>query len=74
MTGLGLERRSPLAAVVDGPLTMLFLCVCGMAIGLAIDCGLPQSQRLGGTKLIRKRTGLGIHGNLLRTGKMNLRD
>lgn len=39
MTDLGLEGRSPLAAVVDGPLMMLFLSVCGMAIGLAIDCG-----------------------------------
>jgi len=39
VTRLGLEDRSPVEAVVGGPLMMLFLSVCGMAIGLAIDCG-----------------------------------
>jgi hypothetical protein len=39
MTVRGLAGRSVVAAVVDGPLLMLFLSVCGMAIGLAIDCG-----------------------------------
>lgn len=31
--------RSPAAAFVSGPLLMLFLCLCGMAVGLAIDSG-----------------------------------
>ena len=38
MTGFKLARGFP-ASIAYGPLLMLFLCFCGMAIGLAIDCG-----------------------------------
>jgi hypothetical protein len=39
VTHLDFVKGSRVAAVVDGPLMMLFLSGCGMAIGLAIDCG-----------------------------------
>ena len=29
----------PAARVAGGPVAMFFLCLCGMAVGLAIDCG-----------------------------------
>ena len=32
------ERRLPVGRSV-APVSMLFLCLCGMAVGLAIDCG-----------------------------------
>ena len=31
-----------------GPVTMLFFCLCGMAIGLAIDCGTTPPEILAG--------------------------
>lgn len=39
MTHLNLTDRSSAAGFANGPLFMLFLSLCGMAIGLAIDCG-----------------------------------
>jgi hypothetical protein len=46
MTDRGLAGKSSLPTVVSGPLTMLFLCICGMAIGLAIDCGALPPEAL----------------------------
>jgi hypothetical protein len=68
MTHLDFARRSLVAAVVDGPLMMLFLSVCGMAIGLAIDCGSITPDVLASLCLARSTSltgGLQAHFALL---------